>query len=261
MQDEVLFSTFSGQAGTNGSVPNWRMVRQFLQLEGKLTKDQVLLICRQAIDILRSEANLLRIAAPVVVVGDIHGQLYDLCNIMEKAGCPSEMNYLFLGNYVDHGEYGLQVVLLLLCIKLNFPDKLVMLRGNHESRSLTKFFNFKKECLAAYDDEVYQVIMEVFDCLPLACVVNNMYLAVHGGISPSLSALEDINKIDRFQEIPLEGLLCDLVWSDPFPAITEENMNTEFEPNLNRDCSFKYGKLPVKRILQDNKLLSIIRSN
>jgi len=126
----------------------------------------------------------------VAIVGDIHGQFYDLINIIEKIGCPSKIDYLFLGNYINYGEYGLQVIMYLLSIKINHPDKLIMLRGNHESRNQTKSCNFKKECLAAYDREVYKLIMKVFDCFPLACIVNKVYLAVHGGISPDLKDVE-----------------------------------------------------------------------
>ena len=78
-----------------------------------------------------------------MIVGDIHGQFYDLCNMIEKAGKPPETNYLFLGDYVDRGIYGTEVVLLLCCLKLCYPSKVLLLRGNHESRSMTENFTFR----------------------------------------------------------------------------------------------------------------------
>lgn len=152
-------------------------------------------------------------------------------------------------------------MMYLLSVKINYPEKVIMLRGNHESRNQTKSCSFKRECLAAYDREVYQLIMKVFDCLPLACLVNKVYLAVHGGISPGLKDVNQINEIDRFKEIPLKGLFCDLVWSDPFPGITSINENIQFLPNHERNCSILYGKALVKKFLSHNKLLAIIRSN
>lgn len=82
-----------------------------------------------------------------------------------------------------------------------------MLRGNHECRQMTAFFNFRTECLCKYDQEVYDMFCEVFDCLPLACILNGKFLAVHGGISPDLKRIRDINKLDRFLEPPKNGLM------------------------------------------------------
>ena len=80
---------------------------------------------------------------------------------------------------------------------------------------MTRMFNFQKECLKKYDQEVYEEIMLTFDALPLAAKINNKFFAVHGGLSPQLKRIGDINKIDRFREVPKSGMLCDLVWSDP----------------------------------------------
>jgi len=92
-----------------------------------------------------------------------------------------------------------------------------MLRGNHESRNMTEAFTFRQEVLDKYDAEVYDLFNEVFDALPLAALVGKKYLAMHGGIGPELNNIkQDINGIDRFDEIPLEGLMCDLTWADPF---------------------------------------------
>lgn len=95
-----------------------------------------------SIEILKKEPNLVRIHDPVCVVGDIHGQYYDLCHILDKAGSPSDLNYLFLGDYVDRGIYGTEVMLLLLSIKISHPQTM-LLRGNHESRSMTENFTFR----------------------------------------------------------------------------------------------------------------------
>ena len=64
-----------------------------------------------------------------------------------------------------------------------------MLRGNHECRQLTSFFNFKQECEVKYDEEVYERIMESFDALPLSCLINDKFVALHGGISPEVDSV------------------------------------------------------------------------
>jgi serine/threonine-protein phosphatase 2B catalytic subunit len=92
---------------------------------------------------MKLEDNLVRVEEPVVIVGDVHGQYYDVCNMLIKAGSPGSINYLFLGDYVDRGVFGIQVMLLLLSLKINYPKKIILLRGNHESRSMTENFSFR----------------------------------------------------------------------------------------------------------------------
>lgn len=149
------------------------------------------------------------------MVGDLHGQYFDMLNMMQKAGEPGTINYLFLGDYVDRGILGIEVVLFLIALKLCEPKTVVLLRGNHESRNMTEAFTFREEVLERFDLEVYEMFMEVFDALPVSALIAKKYLAMHGGISPDLQKLEQINDMNRFQEIPLEGIFCDLLWADP----------------------------------------------
>jgi len=99
------------------------------------------------VEIFKKDPNLVRIPEPVVVVGDIHGQYYDLVHMLNKAGDPSKLNYLFMGDYVDRGIFGLECMILLIAIKVNFPKKFVILRGNHESRNMTESFTFRDEVI------------------------------------------------------------------------------------------------------------------
>ena len=169
------------------------------------------------------------------------------------------MNYLFLGDYVDRGIMGVEVCLLLFSMKINYPKTFLLLRGNHESRNMTEAFTFKDEVLAIYDEEVYELFMEVFDALPIACLVAKKYLAMHGGISPDLKMLEQINEIDRFDEIPLDGIFCDLLWADPMND-TDAQKGT-YRENYERECSNYFGKKPVQKLLKHNKLISIFRGH
>jgi serine/threonine-protein phosphatase 2B catalytic subunit len=124
-----------------------------------------------------------QVVQPCVVVGDIHGQYFDLCGIIEKSQISSN-NLVFLGDYVDRGLHSLECVILLCTLKLNYPKKVILLRGNHESRQCAEHFNFRADVLERYDQEVYEQIMLTFDALPLVAVIGGQYLCVHGGISP-----------------------------------------------------------------------------
>jgi serine/threonine-protein phosphatase 2B catalytic subunit len=110
--------------------------------------------------------------------------------MMAKAGEVGSINYLFLGDYVDRGILGIEVCLFLFALKLNEPKSVMLLRGNHESRNMTESFTFRDEVLDRFDLEIYDLFMEAFDSLPIAALVAKKYLAMHGGISPSLSKLE-----------------------------------------------------------------------
>ena len=143
--------------------------------------------------------------------------------------------YCFLGDYVDRGTQGVEVTILLFAIKICLPDALFLLRGNHESRSMTEMFTFRGEVLESFDVETYELFMEVFDHMPIAAHINGKYLCVHGGISPDLHKLENINKIDRFAEVPMEGMHCDLLWCDPMDE--SGGSRNDWSPNP-RDCAF-----------------------
>ena len=201
---------------------------------------------------------------PVIIVGDIHGQFYDLIHMFEKVvdqrNLPNS-NMLFLGDYVDRGNYSIEVCIFLYCLKINYPNEVMMLRGNHESRAMTEHFTFREEVQQKYDNDesVYELFIESFEAMPIAADVNGDYLCMHGGISPEMHSLDDINKINRFVEPPLSGFLCDLLWSDP--CTDKEARTMKFQKNVERECSFKFGLDPVKAILKKNNFLSIVRAH
>jgi serine/threonine-protein phosphatase 2B catalytic subunit len=126
---------------------------------------------------------------------------------------------------------------------------------------MTEMFTFKEEVLDKYKDmSIYNLFLESFQAMPLAAVVNKDYLCVHGGISPELTTIEDINKkMERFKEPGLQGLMCDLIWSDPVDD--KDALKKAFVKNEERECSFKFGLNPVKDFLKKNSLLSIVRAH
>ena len=168
------------------------MIKDHLLKEGRLDETAVLTILHQAKLIMAEETNIVYTKSPVTVVGDIHGQFYDLMTVFEKGkvvitpwrslfkhqiasgGSIEETNYLFLGDYVDRGCFGIEVVIYLMALKICHPKKLLLIRGNNETRRMTTYFSFKRECEVKYSPMVYHCCMEAFDCLPLAAVFEFM---------------------------------------------------------------------------------------
>eukprot|EP01012_Entosiphon_sulcatum_P041649 TRINITY_DN55537_c0_g1_i1.p1 TRINITY_DN55537_c0_g1~~TRINITY_DN55537_c0_g1_i1.p1 ORF type:complete len:470 (-),score=79.18 TRINITY_DN55537_c0_g1_i1:64-1473(-) len=209
--------------------------------------------------VLQQCANVVDVAVPkgkhITVCGDVHGQYYDLVNIFELNGYPSEENpYLFNGDFVDRGSFSAECILTLLAWKVCYPNHLHLTRGNHEGRNLNKVYGFEGEVRAKYDEKLFGLFQEVFNLLPLCCVINTKVFVVHGGLfSKDGVTLDDIRKIDRNRDIPDEGLMCEMLWSDPAPMRGRT-------PNK-RGVGVAFGPDVTENFLRTNNLELIIRSH
>ena len=194
-------------------------VEQWIEILNKgqcLTEKNVKSLCEKAKEILRDEPNIVAISPPVTICGDIHGQLDDLLELFRVCGNAPDTNFVFLGDYVDRGIYGVESVSLLLALKIRYKDRVTLLRGNHESRQITQVYGFYDECQQKYGSvNVWKMFVDLFDYLPPCALIDNQIFCVHGGLSPEAQSLDDYREINRFQEIPNQGLLTDTFWSDP----------------------------------------------
>ena len=182
-------------------------------------------------------------------------QFYDLLEIFKIGGYSPHTNYLFLGDYVDRGLFSVETISLLTCLKLRYPSRVNLIRGNHESRGVTQSYGFYAECVRKYGNpNVWHYFTSMFDFLTLTAVIDDKIFCVHGGLSPSIHSIDQIKIIDRFREIPHEGPMADLVWSDP----DQEKDEFSISP---RGAGYTFGAAVVKKFLQVNNMNHILRAH
>ena len=238
-----------------------QIIEKLLEVRGSkpgkrvnLSEAEIKGLCNKSREIFLSQPILLELEAPIKICGDIHGQYYDLLRLFEYGGFPPEANYLFLGDYVDRGRQSLETICLLMAYKIKYPENFFLLRGNHECSTINRIYGFYDECKRRYSIKLWRIFTECFNCLPVAAVIDEKILCMHGGLSPDLTSLELIQKIYRPIEVPDSGLLCDLLWSDPDKNVSgwEEN---------ERGVSYVYGPEVVSAFLKKNDMDLICRAH
>jgi serine/threonine-protein phosphatase PP1 catalytic subunit len=219
-----------------------------------LTELEIKYLCEKSTNIFKQQPTLVEVKAPIKICGDVHGQYYDLLKIFELGGFPPLSNYLFLGDYVDRGRQSLETICLLLAYKIKFPNNFFLLRGNHECASINRIYGFYDECKRRYDTSIWKTFTDCFNWIPIAALIDGRILCMHGGISPDLKSLDQIRAIARPTEVPDEGLLCDLLWSDPDPNISGWGEN-------DRGVSVTFGPDVLLKFLDDHNLDLICRAH
>lgn len=222
-------------------------------------------IILDAFEVLRDLPNVVDVRINpnerLTVVGDIHGQFYDLINLFEINGYPSPTNmYLFNGDYVDRGPNSCEVVLTLYAFKALYPSYIHLARGNHESRSLNLIYGFYNEVREKYGNKLIELFRESFKFLPLAHIVQDSVFVVHAGLHAGRAmepiTISDIQNVNRKIEIPNNdgGILCNMTWADP----QERPGRTRSKRGVS---AFNFGPDVTQRFLEKNGFRYVIRSH
>ena len=201
-----------------------------------------------------SKPVLLELEAPIKICGDVHGQFYDLLRILEFGGYPPDANYLFLGDYVDRGKQSLETICLLLSYKIKYPENFFMTRGNHECSSINRIYGFYDECKKRFSIKLWKTFTDCFNCLPVAAILDDKIICMHGGLGPDLDKIDKIRNIIRPTDVPERGLLCDLLWSDP-------DQSSNGFGNNERGVSVVFNGKIVQDFLKNNDLDLICRAH
>ncbi|CAK8989945.1 unnamed protein product [Durusdinium trenchii] len=239
------------------------MIEALRQLRTKKPADnQMVSLREQDLDLLITKARsvfadqpmLLELDPPMQVVGDVHGQYFDLLRILEYGGDPGQRNYLFLGDYVDRGKNSIECVSLLFAYKVLHPENFFLLRGNHECASINRIYGFFDECNRRYTVKLWKTFGDAFNWMPVCASIDDRILCMHGGLSPELEDFDQIRSIQRPANVGEVGLLVDLLWSDPNPSV-------ELWADNDRGVSFTFGPKVLNTFLQRHNLDLVCRAH
>lgn len=244
-----------------------------------ISPSTILKLINQCEAIIRQEAIVVCVRPPVKIFGGLFGQYSDLMRYFDTFGEPSEsatgdiesFDYLFLGDYVDRGSHSLEVIALLLALKVDFPDQITLLRGHHENRAVNKELGLGEECRSrlhediTQPDSVFSRLNDLFEYMPLAAVLDDTILCVHGGIGKSIRHIDQIMSLQRPIHLnhPAEStedqLVLDLLCSVP----TEPERHPS-PLSMHRDSdstALKFTSDRLHQFLADNQYALMIRSH
>eukprot|EP01084_Bolivina_argentea_P012674 23724_1 len=181
----------------------------------ELGENDVESLCQRTRTLFMYQPMFLELEPPLKIVGNIHGQFWDLLRLFEYGGYPPDANYLFLGGYVDYGKQSIETICMLFSYKIKYPEHFFILRSNHECASMNRIFGFYDECKRRYTPRLWKRFTDCFNCMPVAAIIADKIFCCHGGLSPELKSFDQIKKLARPTGVPDTGLLCDLLWADP----------------------------------------------
>jgi diadenosine tetraphosphatase ApaH/serine/threonine PP2A family protein phosphatase len=247
-------------------------------------REHIIALTEECENIVKNQPIVLRLRAPIKIFGDIHGQYADLMRFFDLYGSPNEnkkeggdlegFDYLFLGDFVDRGSHSLETICLLMALKCKYPEHIHLIRGNHEDKWINNAFGLSDECQVRLGEDpndpksVFARINRMFEFLPLAAVIEDKVICLHGGIGSSLETVDQIESLNRPLEVihevsnDVQQLVVDILWSDP----TDHDSELGIQANVIRDPNgtgniVKFGPDRVKDFLTRNGLSLIIRAH
>ena len=250
----------------------------------KFRREHIIALTKACQEVISSQPIVLNLSTPIKIFGDIHGQFDDLMKFFELWGEPSEdplhgdinsIDYLFLGDYVDRGDYSLETICLLMALKIKYPEKIFLLRGNHEDHLINCSFGFYDECQERLSNDrlseelnVFKAINDFFEYLPLVAIIENEIVCLHGGIGAHFNDIKDVENFQRPLKVVHEALtdeekiVMDILWSDP----TDNDNEKGIQLNQIRDSKcygniVKFGPDIVDNFLEKNDKSLIIRAH
>lgn len=222
----------------------------------RIPVDLVVTILDKVTRVFKAEEVVLDIKSPIMIIGDLHGQLLDLFRILKRHSDWENTQFLFLGDLVDRGSFSTETVLLVFLMKVLYPDTVHIIRGNHEFAEIYNACGFSTELRGIYKEApmLLSLFEVAFSFMPLAAVIDNEILCVHGGIGPTVNTIDDIRREVRPQTVFAPGPMDDVLWSDPDDRLPMFTVSR-------RGSGHCFGREAFAQFLNRNKLKCLIRGH
>jgi diadenosine tetraphosphatase ApaH/serine/threonine PP2A family protein phosphatase len=221
------------------------------ELADRLSAGELVELLEEARSVFRTEPQLLELEGSALVVGDTHGDFES----SRRALSEEAKLTLFLGDYVDRGLEQLKNVNFLLAEKVERPERVYLLRGNHESPLMNYSYGFYWEVVGRYGPRVYRMYAEVFSSMPYAAVLNGEVFAVHGGVAEGLSSVETVRGLPKGDLEPSDPIALQLLWNDPDESVEY------FAPSPRGPGINLYGRRAVEEFFAANGLKLMVRAH
>lgn len=219
------------------------------------SEDDVRILCTLTQQSVSGSPCLLHLQSPIVIVGDLHGQILDLFRIIRKFGLPNTTKYLFLGDIVDRGDFSIETATFIFALRVLYPENVSILRGNHEFTQLCSHCGFNEEIVNVYgSDSLFTSFIDAFNCLPLVALVDDYIVCVHGGIGPNWATLNQVNSFKRPIEHYNEDTIASMLWSDPSNNVLDYSESP-------RGVGYIFGQSALIEFLNRNKAKMLIRGH
>ena len=238
-----------------------KLTDQFIRDNALLSEEEVNVTLDKVSTILEEEPKLIKIPkGRIYIVGDTHGNLPMTIHAFRHAfpdeeSCHSRFDkIIFLGDFVDRGGYSVENVNFLMSLKIQYPEKIILIRGNHETGETSRRYGFYEKVLRRYGTETFTKYTSIFSKLPLAVLTWNNIFAVHGGIPEGLEHLSDLNGLD--DEInPEDRIVFQILWNDPC------SKDGWFYKNFRGRFSKKFGRAAFDHFIKTNNIDFVLRAH
>lgn len=218
-------------------------------------ESELICLLENVLEIYKNNYPIIKLRTPVYVIGDLHGNFHDFLRIFNSIKDPFSKTFLFLGDYIDRGQFQTEIITLLLTLTAQYPSNFILLRGNHEFADVNSKSGFYEEISKVYSDRVFNLFNEVFSYLPFVAIIGNSILCLHGGIGPNLKYISQVQNITfPYKSAEDDKDIQELLWSDPSFCIEG------FSPNP-RGIGSLYGQVALSSFLNNNQMKTLIRGH
>ncbi|MCS7138679.1 MAG: metallophosphoesterase [Crenarchaeota archaeon] len=234
-------------------------LEEALERFDKLGKEETVNLCEETYEVFQKEPPILRLKfEKILVIGDLHGDLESCVNAITHLERLDEAGIVFLGDYIDRGPYQSGVINLLLNEKKNNPDRIFLLRGNHETPLMNFSYGFIDILIKRFKkeyEEVYNAYLKIFSEMPFVALFKDKVILVHGGLARNVRRVKELEEAGKGGVEPQDTRIFETIWNDPSEEVEE------FAPNPRGPRVYFFGKNALRRFLKENGLKMMVRSH